>query len=331
MKKTSTIFVFILSLSFNIIAQTPYYMLYSEEQKIRLFEEANKLGEAANEFSVITMKQDTLNLEKLKGKIVFLNFFFAGCPPCFSEVPELNKILRKYQKYNFVGLGVSICDDKVALQDYQQLLKNKKREEWLFELCPAYDFEVFNRSFKSSNRKLANQIFITNSFPTNIIIDKEGIVRYRKMGYQLENIKNMENVLDSIIHDKYKLKEIATTATIFENLQQKQTYELKEFFFDSNSYEIMNKNLAEIDKLYNFLISNDRNIEIIAYTDDLGDEDNNLILSQKRADALSTYLINKGINQNRILAKGLGVANPKVPNINEKNMAINRRVEIILH
>lgn len=68
-------------------------------------------------------------------------------------------------------------------------------------------------------------------------------------------------------------------------------------------------------------------IEIGAYTDDLGSDQYNLELSQRRAAAVKTYLIEKGAKATQLQTKGYGEASPVVPNSNEENRALNRRVE----
>ena len=68
-------------------------------------------------------------------------------------------------------------------------------------------------------------------------------------------------------------------------------------------------------------------VEIGGHTDDVGSVSNNLRLSQKRADSVRSWLINNGIEPDRIVAKGYGEEFPKVPNDSAKNKRLNRRIE----
>jgi outer membrane protein OmpA-like peptidoglycan-associated protein len=68
-------------------------------------------------------------------------------------------------------------------------------------------------------------------------------------------------------------------------------------------------------------------IEIGAFTDDIGSNDYNLELSKKRAQAVKLYLVEKGAAPEQLQTKGYGEATPIVPNTNEANRALNRRVE----
>lgn len=68
-------------------------------------------------------------------------------------------------------------------------------------------------------------------------------------------------------------------------------------------------------------------VEISGHTDDVGSASTNRVLSQKRADSVRFWLINKGIAPDRIIAKGYGEEFPRVPNDSEENRKINRRIE----
>ncbi|WMJ74694.1 OmpA family protein [Cytophagaceae bacterium ABcell3] len=77
-------------------------------------------------------------------------------------------------------------------------------------------------------------------------------------------------------------------------------------------------------------------VEITSHTDDVGTEKYNMRLSQKRADYVVRHLVSKGIEKDRLIAKGMGQSQPLVPNLNpdgtpnERNRSINRRTEFLL-
>lgn len=68
-------------------------------------------------------------------------------------------------------------------------------------------------------------------------------------------------------------------------------------------------------------------IEIGAYTDDVGSNDYNKSLSEKRALAVKQYLLEKGAKEQQLLSKGYGEASPVAPNDTDAHRALNRRVE----
>ncbi|MEQ9007248.1 MAG: OmpA family protein, partial [Ekhidna sp.] len=73
------------------------------------------------------------------------------------------------------------------------------------------------------------------------------------------------------------------------------------------------------------------NIEIAGHTDSIGDEQTNQWVSQKRAEAVKKWLVENGISENRILAKGYGETQPLATNDNEREgRELNRRIEFIV-
>lgn len=77
----------------------------------------------------------------------------------------------------------------------------------------------------------------------------------------------------------------------------------------------------------------DLGVEIRSHTDAIGSEESNMILSQKRAESVVDYLVEKGIDPNRLRAKGFGETMPVAPNTkpdgrdNPKGRQLNRRTE----
>jgi OOP family OmpA-OmpF porin len=63
------------------------------------------------------------------------------------------------------------------------------------------------------------------------------------------------------------------------------------------------------------------------FTDSIGTEEYNLGLSQRRADAVRNYLVEKGVDPKIITAKGYGESNPVASNDTKEGRALNRRVE----
>ena len=74
----------------------------------------------------------------------------------------------------------------------------------------------------------------------------------------------------------------------------------------------------------------DRKIMVEGYTDSRGSDDTSRILSQKRADAVRSYLATLGVPADRIEARGFGPARPVASNDSEEGRADNRRVEIVV-
>jgi outer membrane protein OmpA-like peptidoglycan-associated protein len=72
-------------------------------------------------------------------------------------------------------------------------------------------------------------------------------------------------------------------------------------------------------------------IVIEGHTDDIGAEEYNLTLSEKRAMAVKDYLVRKGTKPERLKYVGMGESLPFYPNTNDENRRRNRRVEFLLN
>ena len=71
-------------------------------------------------------------------------------------------------------------------------------------------------------------------------------------------------------------------------------------------------------------------VEVRGHTDDVGSADANRELSERRADAVKSWLVKAGVERERLLAKGFGMDQPLVPNVTPQNRAKNRRVEFVI-
>ncbi len=71
-------------------------------------------------------------------------------------------------------------------------------------------------------------------------------------------------------------------------------------------------------------------ITIVGFTDNIGSETYNLLLSKRRAEATASYLISQGVSSKQITTDGLGEAEPRASNATASGRAQNRRVEIYL-
>lgn len=101
------------------------------------------------------------------------------------------------------------------------------------------------------------------------------------------------------------------------------------FGFDSANLTSVAK--TNLDKLAQVLKNNpDTNINVYGHTDSRGADDYNLRLSERRANAVVSYLSSLGIASSRMIAKGVGEAEPIASNDTDEGRAKNRRVEFAI-
>ncbi len=122
-----------------------------------------------------------------------------------------------------------------------------------------------------------------------------------------------------------------TMGVMLTPIQEGALLTLNNITFESNSSELKSTSFAELDRVIDLMHQNPTVIiEIAAHTDDVGSDDYNLKLSEKRAESAIAYLKKKGIVDKRFEAKGYGKRKPLAPNDSEENRSINRRVELII-
>lgn len=110
---------------------------------------------------------------------------------------------------------------------------------------------------------------------------------------------------------------------------------LNNIFFDSNKSILRKESATEVDKLVKLMKEYpELTIEVSGHTDSKGKDEVNMQLSQTRSQAVVNAIIKKGIDANKLVAKGYGKTMPIAPNTlpngkpDKKGMQLNRRVEL---
>ncbi len=106
---------------------------------------------------------------------------------------------------------------------------------------------------------------------------------------------------------------------------------LRDIQFEFNSTALTEESHIAIQILADFLSRNpELRVELAGHTDDVGNAAYNLKLSSERAEVVRESLLAKGIEENRLTAKGYGSSKPLYPNDSEEHRAWNRRTEMII-
>lgn len=101
--------------------------------------------------------------------------------------------------------------------------------------------------------------------------------------------------------------------------------------FESGKATILPESYPILDEAVKLLNDNPKvRIEVQGHTDSVGSDSANLVLSQARAEAVRNYLIMKGIDPARIVAKGFGELMPVADNATKEGRAKNRRIEFLI-
>ncbi|MBN4052225.1 MAG: hypothetical protein COC01_04875 [Bacteroidetes bacterium] len=134
---------------------------------------------------------------------------------------------------------------------------------------------------------------------------------------------------EAIVSDTKSIKEQ------FSTLEGEKNIVLKNVYFEFDKASLKEKSKKNLDELYGFMVEYpEMIIELSAHTDSKGSDTYNMVLSQKRAETVVSYLVEKGIVNKRLVAKGYGETKPIALNTlpdgtdNPKGRQLNRRIEI---
>lgn len=106
---------------------------------------------------------------------------------------------------------------------------------------------------------------------------------------------------------------------------------LGDVLFDTGKASLKNGSSNYLDKLALFLNTYpERTAQIEGHTDDVGSDAANMLLSQRRADAVKAFLLAQGVAGNRLNASGKGESVPVAANATSDGRQQNRRVEVII-
>ena len=131
----------------------------------------------APDFSFTSSEGEHVALEDLKGKVVLLDFWGTWCPPCVESVPELRNLHKKYSKEpSFMLIGISSDSDDEVWREFTE--KNKM-------VWPQY---------RDKDRRI-QRTFGVRAFPTYILIDHEGIVRFQSVGMSWARAASLDEAI----------------------------------------------------------------------------------------------------------------------------------------
>jgi thiol-disulfide isomerase/thioredoxin len=109
-----------------------------------------------------------VSAEELRGKVVVLNFWYAGCPPCRAEAKYLNQVHDQYADDDVVFVGVNVRDEEGTAA--------------AFERTFGVDYPtVLDARDGTVQLALSGQI-APNAVPATIVLDKQGRVAARVLG-----------------------------------------------------------------------------------------------------------------------------------------------------
>ncbi len=106
----------------------------------------------------------TVSSDDFRGKVVVLDFWATWCPPCRAEIPGYVELQQKYGAEGLAVVGVSL--DQGGPDVVKQFIASRK----------------INYQIVLGDGQIADAFGGVEAIPTTFIIDRAGIIRFRKVG-----------------------------------------------------------------------------------------------------------------------------------------------------
>ena len=196
----------------------------------------------------------------------------------------------------------------------------------------GYDLFVSRRNEKGEWSEPVNLGYPINTpgDEINFIVAADGhtalISSVREGGYGGYDIYSFQ-----LKEDDLKPEAVNVYDYFMEDLRPGNVMRLVNIQFEFGSAALTQDSDEGVNMLAVFLESHpDIHVELAGHTDDVGFDTYNLKLSEDRAEVVRQALISKGIEEERLSAKGYGSKKPIVPNDTDEHRAMNRRTEMII-
>lgn len=125
---------------------------------------------------------DTVTSKDYAGKVLVVNFWYAGCPPCRVEAPDLQSLSEKYAAQGVGFLGVNLYDSAQTAASFEK------------DKGVTYP-SVLDRDTGSVLLAFSKTV-PPKATPTTLVVDKEGRVAARILGAIPD-----KSILDTLISD----------------------------------------------------------------------------------------------------------------------------------
>ncbi len=150
-------------------------MMKRQMESTKMRDPSNLVGTDAQPFDLEDLDGNKYSMDELKGKVVVINFWFIGCPPCRKEIPELNELVADHEDEGVIFLGV-------ATDRHKQLTSFLSKTEF------NYNIVADGRAFASA--------YNVSAYPTHIVIGKDAKVSYAAAGFGPGSIDVLKSAIE---------------------------------------------------------------------------------------------------------------------------------------
>lgn len=138
-----------------------------------------EIGAPAPAFATISLDGDSVSLAAQRGNVVLLNIWATWCHPCRAEIPELRAVHARYRDKGLALIGVSVDTDGTD-DTIRAFMK---------------DFQMTFPIWRDPDERTST-LFRTVGVPATFLIDRQGILRWRKIGPIAPNDTSLSHAIE---------------------------------------------------------------------------------------------------------------------------------------
>jgi cytochrome c biogenesis protein CcmG/thiol:disulfide interchange protein DsbE len=144
---------------------------------------AAKLGEPAPSLSLPTAEGETVALEKLRGKVVYVDFWASWCGPCRKSFPWMAEMQKRYGPSGFTVIAVNVD-------------KRRADADRFLQAIPAKFTVVYDPSGSTP------AVWGVTAMPSSFVVDAKGNIALVEAGFRDERVTELESLIKSLTQAK---------------------------------------------------------------------------------------------------------------------------------